>query len=544
MMKVVRYITGLSLLLILAAGCGGDAEKPSERKMFRYNQSSGISSLDPAFARDQANIWAVNAVFSGLLQLDDKLNVVPGLAKTWDISPDGLTYTFNLRTDVRFHDHELFPEGKGRLFVADDVVYSFSRLMDKATASPGAWIFNGKVDGSQAFAAPNDSTFVLKLKAPFRPMLSILTLQYTFVVPKEIVAHYGREFRVNPVGTGPFQMVFWKEDNQLILERNPYYWETENGKQLPLVDGVKVYFIENKSSEYLKFRQGDLDLISGIDATTANELLTEAGALKTELAAEMELFKTPYLNLEYLGILMDASKVLPENKPLLDKRVRQAMNYAINREEMLQYLRNGIGMPAHAGVVPFGLPSFDPEQVKGYSYDPEKARQLLVEAGYPEGKGMQEMMLYTNPSYQDLTAFIQDQWEEVGFKIKLETAPPSFQRELMSKSEAGLFRASWIADYPDGESYLSLFYGGNPAPPNYTRFQNAAYDSLYRAALNAPDEATRISLYQQMDRLIIDEAPVVPLYYDEVLRFVRKGVTGLEPNAMNLLDMKRVQVSK
>lgn len=530
-------------MLILTTGCGG-GDKPKERVMFRYNQSSGISSLDPAFARDQANIWAVNAVFSGLLQLDNKLNVVPGLAKSWDISPDGLTYTFNLRTDVRFHDHEQFPEGKGRSFVADDVVYSFSRLMDKATASPGAWIFNGKVDGSNAFAAPNDSTFVMKLRAPFRPMLSILTLQYTYIVPKEIVEHYGREFRINPVGTGPFQMVFWKEDNQLILERNPYYWETENGKQLPLVDGVKVFFIENKSSEYLKFRQGDLDLISGIDATTANELLTETGDLKPELATEIELFKTPYLNLEYLGILMDASKVLPENGPLLDKRVRQAMNYAINRKEMLQYLRNGIGMPANAGVVPFGLPSFDPEQVKGYSYDPEKARLLLTEAAYPEGKGMQEMILYTNPSYQDLTAFIQKQWEEVGFKIKLETAPPSFQRELMSKSQAGLFRASWIADYPDGESYLSLFYGGNPAPPNYTRFQNTVYDSLYKAALNAPDETTRISLYQQMDRLIVDEAPVVPLYYDEVMRFVQKGVSGLEPNAMNLLDLKRVQVSK
>lgn len=543
MMSILRYIVAASLLMLMLASCGGE-DNTKERVMFRYNQSSGISSLDPAFARDQANIWAVNAIYNGLVQLDDQLNVVPGLAKSWDISADGLTYTFHLRTDVKFHDHELFPEGKGRLMVANDVVYSFSRLMDKATASPGAWIFNGKVAAGEAFAAPNDSTFIMKLQAPFRPMLSILNLQYTYVVPQEIVSHFGRDFRINPVGTGPFKMLFWKEDNQLILEKNPNYWETENGKQLPLVDGVKVFFIENKSSEYLKFRQGDLDLISGIDATTANELLTEQGALKPELAADMELFKTPYLNLEYLGILTDPNKVLPENKPLLDKRVRQAMNYAINREEMLQYLRNNIGRPANAGVVPYGLPSFDPEQVKGYTFDPEKARQLLAEAGYPDGKGMETILLYTNPSYQDLTAFIQKQWEQVGFKIKLEVAPPQFQRELMSKSEAGLFRASWIADYPDGESYLSLFYGGNPAPPNYTRFQNATYDSLYRAALNAPDDATRISVYQQMDRLIVDEAPVVPLYYDEVLRFVRKGVTGLEPNAMNLLDLKRVQVSK
>ncbi len=538
-MKYTSLLFVISVLLLLQACGGGDQQQ--ERTMFRYNQSSGISSLDPAFARDQANIWAVNALYNGLVQLDSDLNVVPGLAKSWTISDDGLTYTFNLRTDVVFHDHELFDGGKGRKLTADDVVYSFSRLMDKAVASPGAWIFGGKVAGN-AFVAPNDSTFVLTLLKPFRPMLSILCLQYTYVVPREVASHYGRDFRTNPVGTGPFRLVMWKEDNQMILERNPNYWEkAKDGTQLPLVDGVKVFFIQSKESEYLKFRQGELDFISGIDATTANELLTPEGELKESLSGTFELFKTPYLNLEYLGILQDSSLLEPAYKPLANPKVRQAINYAINRPEMLKYLRNGVGRAANAGVIPYGLPGFNPQLVSGFDYNPDKARKLLAEAGYPDGKGLSEMMLYTNTSYLDMTDYIQKQLEQVGIKVKLENAPPQFQRELMSKGQAAFFRASWIADYPDAESYLSLFYSGNPAPPNYTRFKNAQYDSLYLAALNTNADDARIALYQQMDRLILEQAPVVPLYYDEVLRFVRKGVTGLEPNAMNLLDLRYVQ---
>lgn len=537
--KLLSLITLFLLVALLSCG-GGKTEQ--KRTMFRYNQSSGISSLDPAFARDQANIWAVNALYNGLVQLDSDLNVKPALAKTWKISEDGLTYTFNLRTDVHFHDHELFPEGKGRKFTADDVVYSFSRLMDKTVASPGAWIFAGKVS-NDAFSAPNDSTFVLKLSKPFRPMLSILTLQYTYIVPKEIAAHFGKDFRTNPIGTGPFRLVMWKEDNQMILERNSDYWEMDNGQKLPLVDGVKVFFIQSKESEYLKFLQGELEFISGIDATTANELLTPEGQLKSKLSNEFELFKTPYLNLEYLGILQNADLYQDNDRPLLNKQVRQAINYAIDRTEMLKYLRNSVGRPANAGVVPYGLPSFDPAKVPGYSYDPDKARQLLEEAGYKDGKGLDELLLYTNSGYMDLTAYIQKQLEQIGLKVKLETVPPQFQRELMSKGQAVFFRASWIADYPDAESYLSLFYSGNPAPPNYTQFKNDRYDSLYQTALNTNADDARIALYQEMDRLIIEEAPIIPLYYDEVVRFVRRGVTGMEPNAMNLLDLKRVQVN-
>ncbi len=541
-LSALRVFSLCSLWLVgitLFTSCGGGG-KTETTNTFKFNMTSGVSSLDPAFARDQSNIWMVNAMFNGLLQFDELLNLQPCLAKSWTVSEDALTYTFALRNDVYFHDNEVFG-GNQRKFTASDVAYSFNRLIDLNTASPGAWIFNGRVAETNPFEAPNDSTFVLHLKAPFGPMLSLLTLQYTYIVPKEATEKYGKEFRLHPVGTGPFMLKMWAEGNQLVMEKNPNYFEKEGDQQLPYLDNVQVYFIQNKYSEYLEFNQGGLDFISSVDATTVNELLATDGGLKAEHSEKMTLYKIPYLNSEYLGFLLDENS--PDaNKALLNKKVRQAINYGFNRKEMLQYLRNNVGRPANAGFVPYGLPSFDDKATPGYTYNVVKAKQLLVDAGYPGGKGLPAIKLLTNPTYKDIAEYVQKQLAEIGMNVDVEIMQPSLLRDQMLKGKATFFRGSWIADYPDAESFLSVFYGEVPAPPNYTRFKNAEFDSLYTLSLKETDQTKRFALYQAMDRIVIEEAPIVPLYYDEVLRFVRKGVTGLEPNAMNLLDLKRVKI--
>jgi peptide/nickel transport system substrate-binding protein len=535
---IVHYVV-VALIIVLATSCGGDG-KTTTNNTFKFNMTSGVTSLDPAFARDQSNIWMVNAMFNGLLQFDELLNLQPCLAKSWTISEDALTYTFAIRTDVYFHNDKVFGGNKRKLTAAD-VAYTFNRLIDPNTASPGAWIFNGRVAASNPFEALDDSTFVMRLKEPFGPMLSLLTLQYTYIVPKEATEKYGKEFRLHPVGTGPFMLKMWAEGNQLVMQKNPDYFEREGDQQLPYLDNVQVYFIQNKYSEYLEFNQGGLDFISSVDATTVNELLATDGGLKPEHNGKMTLYKIPYLNSEYLGFLIDETS--PDaNKALLNKQVRQAINYGFNRKEMLQYLRNNVGRPANAGFVPYGLPSFDEKATPGYSYDVAKAKQLLAEAGYPGGKGLPAIKLLTNPTYKDIAEYLQKQLAEIGINIDVEIMQPSLLRDQMLKGKATFFRGSWIADYPDAESFLSVFYGNVPAPPNYTRFRNAEFDSLYTLSLKETDQTKRFALYQALDRIVIEEAPIVPLYYDEVLRFVRTGVTGLEPNAMNLLDLKRVKV--
>ena len=241
----------ISRLLILAAlvaftACSSDKSQDTDLKVFRYNQHSGITSLDPAFSKDQATMWATNQIFDGLVQVNDKLEILPSIAKSWSVSENGLDYQFRIRKNVYFHEDPQFENAKGREVVAADFVYSFQRLLDEDVASPGGWLFRGKVDEGNPFEAPNDSTLIIHLKQPFRPMLGMLTLQYCSVVPHEVVEYYKKDFRKHPIGTGPFQFKLWKENETLIMERNPNFHEFNGETQLPILDAVRVSFIVDR----------------------------------------------------------------------------------------------------------------------------------------------------------------------------------------------------------------------------------------------------------------------------------------------------------
>ena len=531
----------LLFISILFFSCGNDNSNSSngnsKRSVFHYIQPNSVTSLDPAFAKSQTNIWAVDHLFNGLVQLDEGLNIRPAIAKDWTISEDGLTYTFNLRDDVFFHDDESFEGGKGRRVVASDVVYSLERVRVGDINSPGAWIFRDRVVDENPFQALDDNTFVVKLKKPFRPMLGIFSMQYCSIVPREAVEKYGNDFRKHPVGTGPFKFKNWLEGQSLIVLKNENYFEKENGQALPYLDGVRVSFVGDRKTAYLEMIKGEIDFMSGLESSFVNELLTSEGELQPKQADKLQFIKSPFLNTEYLGFNLN----LDGKNPVSQKLVRQALNYGFDRSKMLRSMRNNVGKPATSGFTPRGLPSFDANAVKGYNYNPDKARQLLEQAGFPNGKGLPTVTLLTNKDYQDICTFIAKQWEDIGVKVQIDLLESAALRQKMTQGTAPFFRASWIADYPDAENYMTLFYSKNPAPPNYTRFKNAKFDSLYEQALNENDDDKRYALYQQMENILVDEAPVVFLYYDETAWFVKKGITGLSKNAINLLSLKKVK---
>ncbi|TWI86504.1 peptide/nickel transport system substrate-binding protein [Chitinophaga japonensis] len=533
---------GFGIWILLSCSCQSRTTHPQQ--VFRCNIVEGIATLDPAFAKSQAIIWAVHQLYSTLVEPDSQMVIRPSLATRWEESADHLTYTFYLRRDVYFHDNEAFPSGKGRRLTAQDVVYSFRRLMDPATASPGAWVFNGKVDPEKGFKALNDSVFQLTLLQPFHPILGILSMQYCSIVPREVVEKHGQDFRRHPCGTGPFLFHQWEEGQALILHRNPRYFEKDaQGRSLPYLDAVKMTFLDNKATEFLLFRQGQLDFMNDLDASFKDEVLTKTGQLKKKWAGKMVLAKSPYLNVEYLGFLLDSSKTAVQQSPTRLKKVRQAINYGFDRVKLMTYLRNSIGTPATAGFVPRGLPSFSAEKVKGYSYDPSLARQLLAEAGFPQGRGLPELRLLTIPMYADLANYIANQVQEIGVRIQVEVVQKSLLLEQTAKSAAGFFRGTWIADYPDAESYLAFFYGKNPAPPNYTRYANPAYDRLYEQALQETNDSLRYEMYQAMDRMIVEDAPVVPVFYDEAVHFLQPWVQGMQDNGLNILELRHVKIN-
>lgn len=537
--KIFLLIVGVSGFLACHTRSGSD-----ETAVFYLNYSSGsLESLDPAYAKDLYTMWSCHMLYNTLVDCDSNLQLKPSLAHSWAVSADGCTYTFHLRTNVRFHDDPVFPDGKGRKMNARDVVYSFNRLIDPATASSGAWIFNDRVATLQPFTAPNDSTFILQLSRPFAPLPVMLSMPYCSIVPEEAVSRWGKAFRSHPTGTGPFRIGLWKEGNTLILHRNPHYWETDAaGNALPYLDAVQISFNDNKATEFLLFLQGKLHFINGLDGSFKDLVLYKNGTLKPDFAAKYTLTKSTYLNTEYIGFLTDSTRPVMQGTALNKVLIRQAMNYAIDRRRIALYFRNGIGMPATGGFIPAGMPGHDTTGSFGYDYNPEKARQLLAQAGHPGGKGLHPITITTPDNWADIVNFIATQLADVGIPCQVAIMQPNLLRQQMSNSEVAAFRGQWIADYPDAETFLAVFYGAMPAPPNYTRFQNSDYDSWYRQSMALPD-SLRIPMYRKMDSLAMRYAPLMPLFYDQMLHFTQKNVTGFASNPMNLIDLKGVRLN-
>jgi peptide/nickel transport system substrate-binding protein len=544
--SIFSFCLVLQIASVLLLGCNANTNE-EQKTVFNINLDQGLTSLDPAFARNQNVLWMTNQIFNSLVQIDDSLNIKPSVAESWEISGDGKTYTFHLRDDVFFHDDSLFTNGKGRKAIASDFKYSFSRIIDPKTASSGAWIFNDKVTGADAFLAPNDSTFIIQLKNPFPPFLAMLSAQYCSVLPHEVADKYGKEFRTHPIGTGPFKFKYWKEGEVLVLLKNEHYFEKDSsGNALPYLDAVKAGFIPDKQTAFMEFLKKHLDYFNSIDGSYRDDILTKSGKMTKKYKGKFHLKKSPYLNTEYLGMLVDSSLAIVKNSPLKHKKVRQAINYAIDRHRLIKYLRNSIGIPANAGFIPAGMPGFSSKAVKGYEFNPEKARLLLKEAGFPNGKGMPEITLSTTTTYKDLIEFIQGELANVGIKTKIEVNQSASLREVIAKRQVNFFRGSWIADYADGEIYLSMFYSKNYVPigPNYTSFNNKDFDKMYEQINYIKTDSDRYKLYQKMDQLIMDHAPVVALFYDESVNLYQNNITGLSSNAQNLLILKNVKKSK
>ena len=584
-----------TLLILLFSSCGRDNSHDEDLKIFKYNESAGILTLDPIYAKDLPHIWACNQIFNGLVAFDDEMNVVPAIAKSWNISDDGMTYTFILRDDVYFHEDTCFAvkslshrvaespsnfleDLKTRKVVAEDFVYSFNRVLDRKLNSSGSWIFSNVKSSQQpiansqqlkyAFEAINDTILKIELTQPFPAFLGILSMTYASVVPKEAVDFYGTEFGRHPVGTGPFKYQYWKEGVKLVFRKNPNYFEKIGEERLPYLDAVSISFIIDKQVAFMEFVKGKFDFMSGIDARYKDELLTRDGQLRQEYEDDIYLIREPYLNTEYLAFFLGENDTLGEERSLA---LRQAVSYSIDREKMLRYLRNGIGTPGNYGIIPVGLPGSETisqqdnettrqqdnelennsltcrlvdslTQSIGYPYNPKKAEQLLKDndlLGY-------ELKLYTTQDYIDIAKFVQSALTEVGLNCKVEEMMPAALREKRANGNLPFFRSSWVADYPDAENYLSLFTTNNftPQGPNYTHYSNAKFDELYQKSLTCNDIEERARIYHEMDSLMMTEAPVVILFYDEVLRFVNKNVEGLGSNPTNMLNLKKVKIKE
>ena len=433
LMKSIIYYISILCVVLTVYSCQNKREEKEGGAVFRYNENSNIQTLDPAFARSMAIIWPCNQLFNGLVQLDDQLNVQGDIAQSWQASSDGLTYDFTLRSDVYFHSHPAFGPAQTRTVTASDFVYSFDRLTDAKTASPGAWIMQ-KV---KRYEALNDTVFRLELKESFPAILGLLSMRYASVVPREVVEDTQHDFRTHPIGTGPFYFKFWEENVKLVLRRNPRYFEKdEEGVQLPYLEAVAITFLPDKQSAFLQFIQGKLDFISGLDPSYKDDLITMDGQLQEKYQSLVQMETGAYLNTEYLGFNMEDTQ-----SAVHDKRIRQALNIGFDREKMIKHLRSGMGNTQIGGIIPKGLKGNI--QVKE-NYDIAKAK-ALVQAYQKEHQGTAVVIsLSTNAGYLDLAEYLQREWQKIGITVAVDVMPPATLRQGMASGKLAFFRGSWI----------------------------------------------------------------------------------------------------
>ena len=531
-----RLLVSLTVILSFVISCQQEPTGPAEKVqpevrtggVYRAPLPWSPRTLDPAFSTDIYSVTLIQQIFDGLVQFDQNLNVVPALATNWKVSSDGLVYTFNLRSNANFHN--------GRQVTAEDFVYSFTRILDPEQQAGGLSFFK-KVSGAASyrrgeskevlgFKALSPLTLEVTLAEPFAPFMSVLAMKESKVVPREEVERWGKDFGHHPVGTGPFRLESW-EGNQIALSANPGYHEGP-----PHLDRV-VYTIY-AGAQRQKILQEFL----------ANRLEEAAvfGADREEMAKTTvyQFVRKPSLSLQFYGMNCTSA-------PLKDTRVRQALGWAINKEEIIREVFKDQFIPAET-ILPPGMTGYTPENA-AYGYDLERAKELLAKAGYgPSQKKLSLTLLSASKSNvaQKELAMVAADLAAVGveLQIKYETDWPTFEATVNS-GKFQLYRYFWSADIPDPDNFLNVICGSDSLY-NFMRYNNPKVDRLLSQALVETDIIKRVGLYREAEGMILEDAPMIPFMYWVFESVFQPYVKGLEISALGspYIPLKKIWLDK
>jgi ABC-type transport system substrate-binding protein len=548
-------VTATTLVAITSSVRAVDVSSPTMRY---FGSTERIRGFDPITSGDVPTAAAIYKIYEGLLEyeyLARPYKVRPLLAESLpEVSPDGLTYTFKIKRGVRFHDNPCFPGGKGRELTAEDFVYSWKRLADVRNKSTGYWVFEGRIVGLDEFhkksidqrvsydepvegiQALDRYTLQVKVKEPYPQLLWILTMDYTFALPREAAEYYGDELLNNPVGTGPFLVKSWRRSYRIEFVRNPnYHGDTypsegepgdreaglldDAGKSLPILDSVVQYVISDDSTEWLMFLSGRL-AASGIGRSNFDAVITGQKELTAELKARgVRLEKSPMMDTTYIGFNMEDPVVGP------NKKLRQALCCAIDIGKYCKFYNDRL-MPAK-GPIPPKVAGHDDAGPFPYPFDLERAKRLLAEAGYPDGRDPKtgKRLVLTmdtgsaaDPEVRQANELIASFFEAVGVELKVSPNNwPEYLKKL-ERRQVQLYQLIWRIDYPDAGNFLMLFYSKNASPgPNHTNYNNPAFDRLYDKIRTMQDSPERTAIYRQMATMVVEDAPWIfmthPLSY-------------------------------
>ncbi|RLD23982.1 MAG: ABC transporter substrate-binding protein [Bacteroidetes bacterium] len=570
--KIIFFFVGLSTI----TSCGNNSISESlESRMgagginyggvFHLNEVENFRSLAPHNIGDITSNNIASQIYEGLVKLDPlTLEVVPGLAESWEISPDGYIYTFHLREGVFFHDNECFPGGNGREVKADDVIFSFTQLFTPSAENTLYSTMGERVLGANEYFKSrflnktdpkvvsglrkiDDYTVNIVLNEPFTGFINMVATPGGWIFPKEAFELYGIEMRSNCVGTGPFILKKLIENEIIILARNNNYWKKDSfGNTLPYLDALKFTFIKEKKSEMLEFIKGNLDMVFEVTREDVYDYSLNIDLDKGEYATDQFLVQiTPSLSIQYYSF-KQMSDVFQ------DINVRKAFNYAIDRKTIVDFALSGLGVPADHGIVPPSFEGYPIEDVKGYEFSVPKAQDYLAKAGYPGGEGFPRLTLSLNSGGGTANLLVAEAVqkmlsENLGINLDLSITGRAQHFKRVESGNVEFWKDAWLADYYDPENFLCLFYGKlvpddttESSYYNSTRYKNDDFDRLYTNAIKEEDVDKRMDLYCKADQKILDDAVIIPLYYDKTVRLLQLYVKNFPVNSMEIRDLGSV----
>lgn len=567
-MKTFNIFILSTIFIGFLTSCGGSEEVAEEEGdpsvlekveggkfsggILRVNSIEDYTSLFPVAVNDVYSTHIISNTYESLFRFDQKtLETKPGLAESFDIDNSKTVYTFQIREGVKFHDDECFSGGTGREMDANDVKYCLDFVCSTHESNKWSSLFrdviigvdeyqNGTSKSVEGIKVIDKYTLEIKIEDPLSSLPDMLALMSTAIYPKEAIDHYGYDGLNNHmVGTGPFIAIAIENGNKVEFKKNKEYWRTDEfGNQLPFLNRVEVSFIKDKKAELDAFKADELDMVWGLPVEEIQNIMGTLEEAKEGKNKEFEVQSVNSLNIQYYGFKFT-------DKVFSNVNVRKAFNYAINRDSLVEFVLDGEGVPAHNGFVP-PMSGYPHEKVKGFTYDPVKAKALMAKAGYAKGKGFPELTLYLNKSggvNVKIAEFLISMLENnLGVKIVMETMPMS---ELFPKVEAGelsFWRFGWIADYPDPATFLNLFHSSNTEGKegegnNYFSYLNPEYDKIFEAATKEIDAEKRNDLYAKADQIVIDDAVVMPIMFTVGIRLVNPLIKDFDINEMEYRDL-------
>lgn len=536
--RILLVITATFFFAFLLA-CGEPVVQDTKKVdpvfggVYRRAFADSFLMLDPTLIKDSNSHEVCRQIYDGLVEFDENANVMPAIAKSWQISDDKLNYTFTLRNDVRFHQQSagLPTKNGGRLVNANDVLYSFTRLLRPQPDSQASffWVIagaraytegkTGQIEGIRVLAS---DTIEFVLEKPFAPFVSLLAMCNGFIVPRED-AESTAGLTSLPVGTGPFKWAGRASDT-ILLDANDTYFRGR-----PYLDRLEFVVIEDGLERFNAFLDGNLLQVDVPDSQYRN--------IKQNAALSSCLLEASMWGTNYFGMNVRVP-------PFDNKMVRQALNYALDRETIVKLVLNGRAQVAH-GVLPPGIQGYNFDLV-GYSYDRDKAKECLAVAGYPDGKGFPEITLqYNRDSIHQRTAeFVMANLRDIGIRCSARALDFGEHLKEIEDGSASFFRLGWTVDYPDPDSFLyTLFHSSNiKSGYNFSGISSPELDKILDQARFETEMVVREKLYQQAEKLIVAEAPWVFLYFYTANLLHQPQVRGLTlgPMGESLLQYRKI----